>query len=121
MDQIEIDKLDYVQKKELYNKVFSIGNFSSDDMNDKFMLMSLIAFTYKKMKEKNPSVTVLQILLSITKQPKDNSGYYQCLESIAILVEDFSYGTSKVDACGFKSSQEIINKIKEILSSWLPF
>lgn len=121
MGQIEIDKLDYSSKKELYNKIFSIGNFFSDDMNERFMLISLVSFTYKKMKEKNPSVTVLQILLNITKQKVDNSGYYQCLESIAILVEDFSYGVTKVDSCGFKSSQEIINKIKEILSSWVPF
>lgn len=120
MDQTK-EGLNYAQKKDIYEKEFSIGNFFSDDLNDRFMLISLIAFTYKKMKDKNPSVTVLQILLKITNQEEDNSAYYQFLEAISILVEDLSYGVKKIDPCGFKTSQEIINKIKEILNSWTPF
>lgn len=117
----KINELDYYDKFNCYNKVFSLGNFNTDDLNDKLILISLLALTYQKMKEKDVEITPLKILMKLTNQIKDNSGFYQFLESLSIIVEDMSYGCKKIDACGFKSSQEIINKIKEILNTWLPF
>ena len=66
-------------------------------------------------------MTPLKLLMKLTGEEKSNSGFYQFLEALAILVEDLSYGCTKIDTCGMKTSQEIINKIKEILSQWLPF
>lgn len=120
-----LKEISFKEKKELYTKLFSLGLFTktgtNHSVNDKLILISLLSLTYIKMKEKNPNVTVLEILLSITKQKADNSIFYQMLESLAILVEDFSYECTTADACGLKSSQEIINKIKEIINSWFPF
>ena len=73
------------------------------------------------MREKDPLTNPLKLLMQITGQIKDNSFFYQFLESLSIIVEDFMYGCKKFDPCGLKSSQEIINRIKEILSTWVPF
>ena len=43
------------------------------------------------------------------------------LENLSILIEDFSYDCTEIDSCGLKTSQEIVNKIKEILNTWIPF
>ena len=118
---IVLNGMDCNDKRSVYQKVFSLGNFESIDMNDKLMLISLTALTYRKMKEKDVEMTPLKLLMKITGEEKSNSAFYQFLEALAILVEDLSYGCTKIDPCGMKSSQEIINKIKEILNTWLPF
>jgi len=113
--------LKFKEKKSYFFSNYSLGAISGNSINDKLILISLLSFVYFKMKEKTPTVTVLDILKSITKQKQDDSSYYQMIESLAIIVEDFCYGCSVADNCGLKSSQEIINKIKEILGQWLPF
>jgi hypothetical protein len=127
MDRIAVDstvtsleKLEYVDKLDAYNKVFSTGNLGVD-MGDKLVLISLVALTWSKMKEKNPQILPLDILMTLTGETKSNKAFYQFLEALSIIVTDMSYGCTKFDACGLKSSQEILNKIKEILSTWLPF
>lgn len=117
----EIQSLSYESKKKLYRSIFSVGYLSSNDLNDRLILISLLSLTYKKMKLKDEKITPLSILLKITGYIPDNSGFYYFLESLAILVEDFSYGIEKIDPCGMKTSKEIIEKIKSLLSTWLPF
>lgn len=113
--------LKFKEKRDYFFSNYSLGALSSNSINEKLILISLLSFVYFKMKEKTPTVTVLDVLKSITKQKPDNSSYYQMIESLAIVVEDLCYGSSIADNCGLKSSQEIINKIKEILGQWLPF
>lgn len=127
MDKIAVDsvvtsleKLEYTDKFNVYKRIFSLGNLDGD-LNEKLILISLIALVWFKLKEKNPQITPLDILMKLTGQIKDNSGYYQFLESLSIIVEDMSYDCKAFDACGLKTSQEIFNKIKEILSTWIPF
>ena len=118
---ITLDKLDYTDKLQVHNRVFSLGTFDSPDLNEKLILISLVSLVTRKMREKDPTATPLSILMKITGQVKDNSGFYQFLESLSIIVEDFSYGCTKFDTCGLTNSQDIINKIKEIINTWLPF
>lgn len=118
---LQIDALEYSDKKEVYQKIFSLGNLESSDMNDRLILISLLGLTYQKMKEKDSMITPLAILMKITGQSKDGSYFYQFLEALSIITEDFSYGVKKFDSCGLKTSQEIINKIKELLNTWMPF
>ena len=117
----QVNNLNYQDKMTIYNSIFSLGKLNSDDLNEKLVLVSLVALTTQKMKLKDPKITPLQILMSVTGQKKDNSAFYQFLEGLAIIVEDFGYGCNKIDSCECKTSQEIINKIKTILSTWLPF
>lgn len=116
-----LDKMDYTDKLNVFNRVFSLGNLNTVELNEKLVLISLVALVNQKMKDKDITTTPLKVLMKITGQIKDNSSFYQFLEGLAILVEDLSYGCTTIDPCGFKTSQEIINKIKEILNTWLPF
>lgn len=117
----QIDNLSYNEKLDVYNRSFSIGCFVSKDINDRLILLSLISLTYFQLKKKDPNIKPIEILCKITNTKNDNSIFYQALESLSIIVEDFGYDCTKADSCGLKTSNEIINKIKEILNTWSPF
>jgi len=117
----EINSLSFEEKQRIYQSCFSVGYVGSGDLNDRLVLISLVSLTYQKMKEKDKSITPLKLLLKITGQKEDASSFYSFLESLAFLVEDMTYGIKKIDSCGMKTSQDIINKIKELLNTWIPF
>ena len=117
---VEISNLEYKEKLLLFKNCFGIGNFGSD-LNDTLILISLVGLVTSKMKDKDPEITPLRVLLKITGIHDRTSSIYQMLENLSILVEDLTHDQMKIDACGFKNSQEIINKIKIILDQWLPF
>lgn len=116
-----LQKMSYEEKNDVFSHVFSIGSFSSNTVNDKVVLISLVSLLYIKMKIKTPGITPLKILMKITGQKADDSIFYQVLETLSILVEEFSYTCKTASPYGLKNTQEIINKIKEILSVWTPF
>ena len=107
--------------QEVISRCFNFNNNQSEDLNDFLVLISLISFSYSKLREKNPLVTPLEILYKITGTIKDNSYFCKYLENLSILVELMYPGLKKIDACGMKTSQEIFNKIKELLEKWMPF
>ena len=114
--------MSYEDKRDVHSRVFSIGVLNGIiSVNDKLILLSLISLMYLKLREKNPDVTPLKILMQITGQRKDNSHFYFMLEGLSILVEDLCDKCNVADSCGLKTSQEIVSKIKEILNTWLPF
>jgi len=117
----QLNKLTYEEKRDVYQRTFTLGYLNSEEMNDRLVLISLLALVYQKMKLKEKDITPLKVLTKITGEKESDSVYFQFLETLAIIVEDFSYGMKKIDACGFKTSPEIINKIKEILNTWIPF
>ena len=111
----------YEEKHQVYQRIFSLGYLNSEDMNDRLILISLVALVHQKMKLKNPDITPLDILVKITGEKEKNSVFYQFLETLAIIVENFSYCTKRIDSCGLKTSDAIITKIKELLNTWMPF
>lgn len=117
----EIQELTQEEKSRLYTVVFGFGSIASTDITDKLVLISLVGLSSSKLKEKNPNFTTLEFLLKITNTEKTEEHFYNFLSNLAILVDDLGYATKNYDACGLKSSTEIINKIKEILQTWLPF
>lgn len=116
----EIEGLSYKDKAQLYTKCFGFGTIASSEMNEKLVLISLIALTSQKLKEKNLELTTLDLLVKITGE-KERTHFYRFLENLSILVDDLSYCSTKFDPCGLKNSTEIINKIKELLNTWTPF
>ncbi len=116
----EISSFNYNDKKELYSQLFSTGYMGGDVLDDKLVLLSLVSLSYLRLKEQNKNITPIQILEKITKEPKGTL-MYQTLEALSILVEDLSYGHKTASSCGLKSSEEIINKIKELINTWIPF
>ena len=116
-----IDSLDYIDKRDVFSRCFDLNNNQSTNMNDFLVLISLVSLSYIKLKEKDPLTTPLSILCKLTNQIKDNSYFYKYLENISILVEILTPGIKTIDTCGLKSSNEIFDKIKEILNKWMPF
>lgn len=117
----QIQELSFEEKSRLYTISFGFGSISSVEMNDKLILLSLIALTSSKLKEKNEEMTTLDLLIKLTKVSKEDEHFYSFIENLAILVDDLSYHTKVFDTCGMKNSNEILNKIKETLETWLPF
>lgn len=115
------EEISYGEKKKLFSKFFSTG-FLSVDLNDKLVLISLIALVSKKMKQKNANLTTLDVLYKIMNIKPDKKDYFcEFLESLSILVDDLAYESTKLDSCGLKSSEEIIKKIRFLLNMWAPF
>lgn len=117
----KIKSLTYKEKSELFSELVSLGTFSSTDVFDKLVLISLVSLVYIKMKKTKPTITPLDLLIKITGETDNNSAFYSMLESISLLVEEFSYECNTANSFNMTDSKEIINKIKEILSTWTPF
>ena len=118
----EIQSLSFEDKTKLYTKCFSFGYLSSPELNSKLVLISLVALSSSKLKENNPNLTTLDFLIKLSGiDPNKKNHYYYFLENLALISDDLSYMVTKFDPCGYKDSKEIINKIKELLQSWLPF
>lgn len=118
----QLKELSYSDKSKLFTRTFGFGTIESIKLNDKLILISLIAFAHSKLKVNNPDLTILDLLLQITKVDKDkNKHFYDALENLAIYIEDLTYGSKEFDSCGLDNSKDIINKIREYLLSWLPF
>lgn len=116
-----LESLSYEDKLYVFNRIFSLGNIDTKNLDDKLVLVSLVALTTKKMRIKDSTITPLKILLSITKSTNDGTSFYQFLESLAIIIEDFMQNCETISSCGLNTSQEIINKIKTLLNTWIPF
>lgn len=116
----QIKKLDYKDKHQIYQNLFSTG-YLSLKLNDKLILISLIALAHQKLKVKSPDLTIFTFLIKLTNTSEENTSFRAFLEALSFLVEDLTYGTKVFDSCGLKTSQEIITKIKELLAQWLPF
>lgn len=100
-------------------KFFSMGYFNNENFNDKLVLLSLVALVYTKTKEKNSKATCSDVITQITKGMKHINKDF--VASLSSLVEELCYGVKHIDSCGMNTSQEVIKKIKEILSTWTPF
>lgn len=116
----QIQQFNYEDKRQVYQNLFSTG-YLSLKLNDKLVLISLIALAHQKLKIKTPDLTILKFLIKLTNPSEEDASFRSFLEALSFLVEDLTYGTEVFDSCGLKTSQEIITKIKELLSQWLPF
>ena len=114
--------MEYSDKKALYEDNFSLGIFTSETVNDKLILLSLVSLVYLKTKEKKPNIKSIDILKQIVPNySSKNKHKLKMLESLSITVEELCCGCTTADACGMTSSKEIINKINELLNTWIPF
>lgn len=108
----------YEEMQTLYSKYFSL-DFLGSDINNKFALISLTCYLTSKLKVKKPDVTHLSILCAInnkgtTHVPEDY------IKRLAVVCSDFAYGCTQFPTFGI-DDKDIPAKIKEIMSSRLPF
>jgi len=96
----------------------SIGYFEGEDMDDKLMLISLIArlyTSYHKVKKGN----MLDMMRAICPSEEDQFNIF--LSNLCDVTTELMYGCTKIDNCGYNTSKEAITKIKELISKWIPF
>lgn len=106
----------YEQLKAIYNQYFSTGKLAAD-INMKFALISLIGYIVYNMKKKKPDVSYYEVCYKLM----DGLGFEEInVKSLAIMVEDFSYGCTEFPTFGLKP-KEMPEKIKEILKKYMPF
>lgn len=109
------NNLTFDKKQQIYNKLFSFG-FAGKEYTDRVALISLLNYILQKLKNKNPSIKLLDILKKLKPKymPEEN------LHSIAIIAEDLGYGCTDFPTFGIED-KKIPEKIKELLSLWVPF
>lgn len=118
----QIQELAYEEKAKLFTRCFGFGTIASEQLNDKLILISLVAYAHSRLKVKYPEMKIIDLLVQITKVNKEKSKYlYPALENLAIIIEDLTYNTTEFDSCGLDNSNDIINKIKAFLETWTPF
>lgn len=107
--------------KSFYSEHFSLGGINTIDgrsaIENKFILISLIAHIYSKTKPKHPDLTYYSLIYKIC----NNMGFDEnFIKGLAIIVEDFAYGCVEFPTFGLKG-KDILTEIQKILKSWLPF
>ena len=117
MENIISSRPSYEELKEIYNKYFTLSYLGSG--TNKLALISLVCHLTNVLKAKKPDMTCWTLLYQLNKsigEPIDDTS----LKGIAILCEDMLYGTTEFPTFGLKD-KEIPEKIKELISNWLPF
>ena len=110
--------LPFKEQRDLYHDNFSL-HFLGNDINNKFALISLVAYLVYKLRPKNPDVTEWSVLCKIngagpTSIPDD------ILKRRAIICEDFGDGCTSFPTFGI-AEKDIPAKIKELLEKYVPF
>lgn len=104
----------YNELKAFYVKHFSLG-YLGNDIKTKFALISLICYLKHKLEMKKPDVTYYQIIKKLGEDLPDDF-----IKGLAIICNDF--GCYCKDFPTFDIEEKNIpSKVKEILSTWLPF
>jgi hypothetical protein len=116
------NELDYHQRCSFYFKHFSMGSFNSKKLKDKMLLIGLLCFVTFQMRKKEGLITVRSVLEKILgKILTGCTGFEESLIGLCIICEDLLYNCEECDSFGLKTPQEVITKIKELLSEWNPF
>lgn len=113
-------ELNYKDLQKEFSNHFSLGNLGVDITN-KFALISFICFLTKQARGKNPDASCYQVIMKVINGEYANAQYLDFIKGLSIICEDFMYGCTEFPLFGFKTSKEIMGKIKEILDTWLPF
>lgn len=108
--------MSFKEKQTFYTENFSLGYINSGNrssIENRFVLISLVCY----IKLKNPDITYYEILNKFNKKLNLPDDFIQ---GLAIVCEDFSYDCLDFPTFGLKG-KEIIEEIKNILNSYLPF
>lgn len=117
------DSLTYEQKLHLFTRYFSSGYLSDRNLDTKLELIKLICFVTYKMREQNKTISVKEVIEKITHKDLSTPllGLQTYLLGLSIVCEDFLYEVDTINISGFKDSNAVITRIREILESWFPF
>lgn len=111
--------LSYEERKEIYSRYFSLG-YLNTDIGSKFALISLICYLTHKLQLKKPEVNCYKVIMKIIDKEAHNYDL-DFVTNLSIICDDFMKNTSEFLTFDIKSGKEMAKKIKEILSTYVPF
>ena len=113
-------KASYKEVEDFYRHNLSLCGLNTD-ISNKFALISLICFVTKQMKKKHPDTTCYQVVMKIVGDSIVDNYYLDFLQGLSIVCEDFILHTTEFMTFDLTNSKDIINKIRDILNTWMPF
>lgn len=109
----------YKDLEQYYKEYFSLEGLQCD-LSNKFALISLICFLTKQARQKNPDVTCYQVIMKII-DGEESQHNMKFIRGLSIVCNDIMKHSNEFLTFDLKTSKSMVNKIKEILSTWLPF
>ena len=99
-----------------YNRYFSLNCLATTSTN-KFVLISLICFLTLRARVKNPKATCEQVIRKITGEMNSKN----LVTALSVICEDYMLNSEEFPTFKLKTATEMVEKIKEILHTELPF
>jgi len=109
-----------------YSQSYSLGTNTTASLPEKFELLSLICYLTSIMKQKDSDKfksarDVLEHLYG-RKFALSTSGTDDYVIRLGIICDDLLYGVNPPPKPGdFKNASEIVSRIKDLISQWMPF
>lgn len=115
------DTENFSELRRIYSECFSLGYINGNNKHSpiecRIILISLICYVYSKNKAKNPDLTYYSLIYKLSDKLGLSDSF---IKGLAIICEDFAYGTTEFPTFGLKG-QDILKEIKSILESCMPF
>lgn len=116
---IEYWEPDYKELEKYYQVNFSLGQLSCD-IGSKFALISLICFLTKQARLKNPDATCYLVIMKIIND-EASSHDMKFIRGLSVVCSDMMKNCDEFLTFDLKTAKAMVDKIKEILHTWLPF
>lgn len=119
-DLMEAWEPTYSELEEYYSKYFTLSNLNTS-FDNKIKLISLVCYLTIQLRKKHPDTTCYQTLMKIVGDIPQDKYTLEFIRGVSIICEDYLKNNSEFPTFKLKSGSEIVNVIKQILSTWMPF
>lgn len=113
--------MNFKELRQFYIDNFSLGYINAgnnrSNIENRFVLISLICYITYKSKLKNPDSTHYEIIMKLNKNLALPDEF---IKGLAIVCEDFSYQCTDFPTFGLKG-QDIVKEAISILKTYMPF
>ena len=113
--------MNFKELKDFYSENFSLGYINSGHkrsaIEERMILISLIDYVTYKQKLKNPDTTHYEVIMKLSQNLGLPDNF---IKGLSIICEDFAYSCTEFPTFGLKG-KEILEEIREILKSYMPF
>ena len=116
----EYKHLTYNEKISFWANTIAPGTFNSDNVDTKLEFISLVCVLVIAYRKKKPEITCREILYKVLG-PQASGFDKEILENISVLCENFVYNCKQANKCGLSTAPEVVDRIKQIYDSWMPF
>lgn len=110
--------MSYEELKKFYDTYFGLS-YLNCPIEERLAVIGLICNVTHELQKNKPGVTCYQVIMKIVGDTTTTSRKF--LESLSIMCEDTMRNCSKFNDFGIKEGKKQVAKIREILSTYLPF